>query len=437
MTVATDMRGLRQDLRDAPESKLREVISVLDQAASAAANQAILDPVRARVASLNLARPLRLTRLLFLPIDPLIVPPRGWRADQPVVPRTALGPLAQLARAGTGPLWAEIEAMIAGHDTHDMKAISRAGEALWPRAGAILAAAVAPADWREATGLPVPVFAPLAQAIGAVLRRGVDLRLLAREAAIGALLLDRAVVARVVAGMDQEPDLACAMIARVVLASTPNAAPMLRDLAMTTGRPGSHAALIRGLARGMETILEDLDQDGAIGPCTPMELAAEVARMTALAREIEGDVAAKKHRPRLKAICDRLSALCRSRFTEGLTGDIIAPLAEAVGPVDPAGQTRLESAARGLRALELAARKIGDAAGYDALTERAARVVRDAAAAGTLTPIRHCRLIEIIAGPEAAEAVYRSQKSPAGLSASAGLAVAAPPARPANPRPGS
>ncbi len=88
---------------------------------------------------------------------------------------------------------------------------------------------------------------------------------------------------------------------------------------------------------------------------------------------------------------------------------MVAPLAAASGALDGAGQTQLENCTRDLRALEVVARKVGGPASYDQLLLQASDAVLAAADAGTLSPLRKIRLIEILSGPEAAEALYRKE----------------------------
>jgi hypothetical protein len=184
-----DVGALRHELGTANDEKIKRVTEILDQVTDPRVNQAILDPLRARLAALNLMRPLRFSRLLFLPLDPLIVPASRWKPDEPSVPRTALAPLIRIVRAGLGSEMVFIERTIAGRRTDATQAIVLAGEALWPCAADILAAASAPDDWTEA-GLSLRVFTPLAQAVSAVLRRGPHLYLLRRDHEIGVLDID-------------------------------------------------------------------------------------------------------------------------------------------------------------------------------------------------------------------------------------------------------
>ncbi len=141
-----------------------------------------------------------------------------------------------------------------------------------------------------------------------------------------------------------------------------------------------------------------------------------VRRITTFLREIE-EAGAAADRPRLHAIRQKLDVACRERFSDGLSTGLLTPLAGAAGPMDGAGQLLMESCGRELRELETEARKVGGAATYDRLLMQASEAVVEAAATGTLTPVRKLRLIEILAGPEVAEELYRKEHA-AGLARS-------------------
>ena len=79
--------------------------------------------------------------------------------------------------------------------------------------------------------------------------------------------------------------------------------------------------------------------------------------------------------------------------------------------MDSAAQSGMETSVRDLRLLETAARDIGSAGHYRAQLEKATATVSAAAAAGILTPVRQVRLVELLAGPEAADALYRSLRT--------------------------
>jgi hypothetical protein len=163
--------------------------------------------------------------------------------------------------------------------------------------------------------------------------------------------------------------------------------------------------------RGLDGVLSQMESpsgfDADIRDAPLRDLGRTVQRIVALLRDIDGEPDTARHRPRLKAIRDKLNQACRNRFGTGLEEGLAAPLTASTEPIAAVTQTEIETNARALRTLELAARKIGDPVVYDALLKKAADMVHSAANAGVLTKVRKMRLIEILAGPEAAEALYR------------------------------
>jgi hypothetical protein len=403
------VRALRQDLSAADDRKIKRVIAMLDDVADPKVNQALLDPLRVRLASLNLLRPLRFTRLLFLPLDPVIVAPRDWQPDEPSVPRTALAPLAKIVRNGLGAEAIFIDKTIAGRKTDAMQQIALAGEALWPRAAEVLAAAPPPDDWTE-SGLSIKVFKPLAGAVAAVLRRGPQLRWLLRDAEVGVFESAEQAVADILKGIGQEPAVGCALIARLILLQSPHAAPLLRRFTASGADQAAKTMVRRAIDQGTEQMLSDMESAAGLneelsrGPLA--NVGAMVRRITTFLHEIEEDSGTSIDRPRLHAIRKKLDHACQERFSDGLTTGLLTPLAEAAEPIDGNSQKLMESCGRELRELETEARKVGSAANYDRLLREAAAAVEEAAAAGTLTAVRKLRLIEILSGPEAAAALY-------------------------------
>jgi hypothetical protein len=406
------VRALRQDLSAADDQKIKRVIAMLDDVADPKMNQALLDPLRVRLASLNLLRPLRFTRLMFLPLDPVIVAPRDWQPDEPSVPRTALAPLARIVHNGLGPEAIFIDKTIAGRKTDAIQAIALAGEALWPRAAEVLAASVPPDDWVDC-GLSIKAFQPLTRAIAAVLRRGPQLRWLLRDGEVGVFESAEQAIADILKDIGKEPPEGCALIARLILLQSPHAAPLLRRFVASGADQAAKTMVRRAIDQGTEQMLSDMESDAGLseeisrGPLA--NAGAMVRRISTFLHEIEEDSGASIDRPRLHAIRKKLDQACRERFSDGLNTGLLTPLAGASGPVDGNSQILMESCGRELRELETAARKVGGAANYDLLLEEATAAVMEAAAAGTLTPVRKLRLIEILSGPEAAAALYQQE----------------------------
>ena len=199
----------------------------------------------------------------------------------------------------------------------------------------------------------------------------------------------------------------------MILLQSPHAAPLLRRFIASGADQAAKAMVRQAIDQGTEQMLATW----RTMPASVRRSAA--ARWRMLARwcgvsppsctKSKRNSGAAIDRPRLHAIRKKLDQACRERFSDGLNTGLLTPLAGGAGPVDGDGQKLMESCSRELRELETEARKVGGAANYDRLLLEASAAVMEAAAAGTLTPVRKLRLIEILAGPEAAAALYEQE----------------------------
>jgi hypothetical protein len=103
----------------------------------------------------------------------------------------------------------------------------------------------------------------------------------------------------------------------------------------------------------------------------------------------------------------RLGTACRGYFISGMKEQVLSPLELLVKAGVPASTSQIEAVARGLRELESEGRRLGSADVYNDLLSQAADTVRGLPAEGALDPVKQSRLLEIIAGPEAALALLR------------------------------
>ena len=422
-----EVRALRHALLNAEDDKIRGVVALVDQATDASINAAILDPVRPRLALIRPPRTPRLPRVLFIPLDPVIVPARAWREDRPAVPRSVLPGLAQLVRTKIGPLANEIDERLAAH-RDPASLVTDVGALLWPRAAEVLDATNDPPPAWEEAGLRASAFRPLIRAIASVLRRGPVLRAMGlSDPGSEVVNLDG-----LLENLAAEPELGHAMIVRVLLRQAPRAAEALWRMVNAGWSAADRATLRKAMASGREEVLADLEAEGGfaaeIGRGSLAAAAEETRRTVALLSVLADDPISVRDRPRVASIRRVVDDACRARILCGIEDEIAAPLAAASGQVDSASQTRLEASARALRSLDLAARPSGQSSDYDALLDQAVTAIAEAA--DVLTLVRRCRLVEILAGPEAAEALYDP------LSAGAGRAPGSP-ARPEGPHPGS
>lgn len=407
---AAQLKGLRRELTSVDDEKIRRIATLVDGSGCATVNQALLDPVRGRLAQFRPPRPLRLARLLFTPFDPIILAPKAWRPDDPAVPRSALTPVARLIEAGLGSDNTRVQAIILGRDTQDVGAVAEAGALLWGRAAEIAATADDVPGW-TAAGLPSPALQPLLRAMAVVWRRAIRLRTLFRDGELGALKADERAVNALLMDTPAESPLGCAMVARLVLLQAPFAAQYVRLFSGAQGESGDKVPLRRALNRGVEETVANMEKADAfadaIGNAALDRAGDHMRTFVALLAQIEDGIGGSVAAPRLKAIRDSLAKACKARFSRGMTEALIGPLT-AAGPIDGGSQARFEAHARDLRTLEAAARRLGGGADYDELLEAGANAVAAAGERGALSRMARVRLTEILSGPEAALRLYRS-----------------------------
>lgn len=201
------------------------------------------------------------------------------------------------------------------------------------------------------------------------------------------------------------------MLFKLLLRRLPHATPLLRQLIAASGTPADRGMLQTAMDKGTDALLADMEdrselteglREGAFSA-----VGTEVQRIATLLQDIDQDAGAARHRPRLNGIRKNLDEVCRGRFVEGITRWLVAPLSNAAASKDIAGQAQLESVARDLRTIETAGRKLGSAAAYDSLLAKASEAVRSAVNGGCLGTVGAVRLMEILAGPEMAEAMYK------------------------------
>ena len=416
------IREVARGLVAARDAQIMQVLAMVDAMPERGAADQLIAPLRPRLARLRPPRPLRFARLLFQPLDPLIVSAGRWRMDQPAIPRTVIPVLAAAIETALGDLAVRIGAMIAGRTTADLMVVEAAGSLLWPAAASVLLKAgqagdpasgtqeqalVPPSQW-ESTGLSIQAYRPLARRIGALLSQTELPRRMMADAAHGLVPPDPLVVNAFLAGVAVHDPGARPMAVALLLARIPEAAlVMSRVLAVLDQR---EATLLRLAGEEAEDILlTHLEASGGaeaqIGGSDLREAAATARRLTSLLTALDKDAISPDRRVRLDRVRQRIRAGCQALFTERLTTDLLEPLRARAGLTSPEALWDLEEAARGLRALETEARRSGDDGAYDVMLEGAAAALRDLVLRGALDRGGGLRLLEIVAGPDAALAL--------------------------------
>lgn len=400
-----DIRAVSRDVAGADDARVMRIVATVDAMAARGSADELIGPLRRRLAVLRPPRPLRFVRLMFHPLDPLIVSAGRWRPDQPAIPRTALAPLADCVRGAMAAEARAIEAAIGGRTTADIDLIAAQGRLLWPGAGSALMAATVPACWSE-TGLGDAMFAPLARRTGALLEQMAAFDRFCAETVQGLLPPRPDALHAILRGIAEADQSALPMMVRLLLTRLPEAAALLM-----TGPPGPQAAALKATTdETVDTLLEQLSRkDGAaaqVAATSLEEAGAAVRRIAVLLRQLEDGSVAPARRTQLKAVRHALDTGCRTRFAAGLRDEVLAPLLAGGSP----DMRVTEAAARDLRSLETEARAVGGGAAYDLMLRQAADAVKTLPAEAGPGRTDRIRLVEILAGSDAALAMLDDRR---------------------------
>ena len=383
---------VQHKLRTAGDEQLAQVVALVDAMPARGEADALIAPLRARLAALEPARPLTFTRLLFRPLDPVIVIGPRWRPGVPAVPRTALPSIGQAIIARLGPAVAPIKEMIAGHNGRERAVAADAGRALWPAAAAVLDRLPLPADWRHVTGLPESCYTEIRSNIEAVLHQAVPLRQRAQDGDATGLV--HASSTAILAATQAQHPAGLGIVLAVLLADGAEAGPALLA-AMAIPGAQVDSAVEQTLDRVQHVLTNVLPSSGLAAA------SSQAKRVAALLDAIEGPCA----RPMLRSQTQRTRQLadqaCQGRLRQALDQDFLPKLAGPGTVLDDAEVTDLESTARGLRLLATVGRRLGGGTKYDQLL---CRTAADACAVtdSTLTHMERLRLAELLVGSDAA-----------------------------------
>ena len=391
-----EIRALRQELAEASGAQIIRVVATVDAMMSRGAADQLVAPLRQRLIALRPPRPLKFVRLLFHPLDPLIVPAARWRFGQHTIPRTALAPMADHVRLAMGAAATAIEADIAGHTDAEAELIALWGASLWPEAAAILAEPVIPACW-DATELGDPVYRPLAGMVATLLGQATALDALCAETANGMLPPRAESIDPILTRVATTNLAALPMTITLLLTRLPQAAALLAQSSV-----GPDGAVVAALDQAADLLLRQLEEaDGIevrIATGSLADSGSAVKGIATLLRLLDSANAHPRRRETLRAVRDRLDAGCKARFASGLQDDLLLPLRQLGASPGSATILALEAAARGLRVLETEARTFGSGATYDRLLGTAAAAIGSRTMREVLSLADQVRLVEIVAG---------------------------------------
>lgn len=389
------LRGLANDLRDASDSTILRVTRAIDTLPERGAADRLLDGLRPRLTELRPPRPPVLSRVLFAPLDPVIVSPGEWRPGNPALPRSVIAPVTALIRARLRDSTA-IEASLAAGREPD--------ERLWRDAAAILADNVLPVEWslpafQAQVGIKPQALPPLLAVIRLVFAHAPLMLRLGPEhepasERIRLLLLEAA----------HSGPLAWSIVLALLFEQTAVPSALVEQVLALTRETSLARQLEASLQAVIGTVVDRLDRASPDQAVTDEALDAQAQRAARLAgfSVLRGDMQA--FGKRLTQRRREMALQCSAQLASGLSAASSACI--PAGPLAPEAEQeaaeRLEIRLRSLRRLDLAARPLGDAQGRDRLLADAAAFYTGTAAPAWLTQADRLRLCEILVGAEAA-----------------------------------
>jgi hypothetical protein len=401
---------MQRSLRVARDEHLARVVAMVDGLADRTQADVLIDPLRPRLALLRPPRPVRLPRLLFMPLDPVIVPSTQWKPGRPSLPRSVLPALAHTVQAALGSHLAKTPALAGPWSSEDQPALRAAGGLLWPAAARALAGAVTPPSNWAVTGLPAVLFESLAGSAAAVLEHAVGIDRLAEEARFGLKPDDEAIDAMLNRAASRGAE-AWALLIATLLGHLADAAPIVARLAADLGNSSNPAVRSRA-EQVADALLDRLDAPspsaGLIAGTDLARAGTEVRRAALLLDTLDRPGTSAGRRQRVQGLRRQLDGSSRARFQAGLEKAFMAPLRTRVSGGEQDAVEELEAAVRALRDLEGAGRRLGDPAFYDRLLADAARQVEGLPEQANFSRVDKVRLVELISGADQALALLDS-----------------------------
>jgi hypothetical protein len=406
-----EMGKLQRGLAAAPDAQIAKVVAMVDALDARGVADDVIAPLRPRLAQMRPRRPLRLCRLLFLPLDPLIVPAAAWQPDHPTIPRTALMPMCEVVVAGLGAEARAIDDMMRGRAVEDNDITHAAGGLLWPAAARILAdAALPPSVWHK-TSMSPDAWLVLSRPVAGLLSFTDKLHALFAELEIGVVLHTEALIPLVACAAQHGLE-TLSMLAALVLARAPEARKLLIRAGRVLGQDGE-ARMRVAATRAIETLLARLDRasgvESLVRSAGLANAGLEVRRIMQLVECVRASQEPSLQ-ARLHELLQRLDAICRRRFGAAIKVEFADLLVQLGNEPEPAAFNLVEDAARGLHDLKQEASRIGNPDAYDALLQQAASLVKAAESQGALSLVDRVRLVEILLGPEEALAILEAEQ---------------------------
>ena len=404
------LQALTDDFAEASDPAILRIVGMVDAMVKRGEVDRLIAPLRPQLRVLRPPRPLRFRRLIFTPLDPLIVPGARWLPGQDTIPRVVVTPIADLIHQLMGSDVRTIEAEIAGKSNSDTDLIARLGRSLWPKAARILATAKMPQSW-QATKLNEAAWLALANIIAALLAQAASLDTVCAETVDGLLPPRPEVITRMLGKTMAASPPALPMLIALMLTRLPQTVALIMPKYLGPEAGAIHAALDQAADRLLRQLEDKNGTETRIAAGTLADAGTEATQIVTLLDQLRAGIVSPRRREQMQAIRERLDASCKARFIAGLQDEVLTPMLHLGTGSNPAVIPAIETAARGLRILEMAARAVGSGGVYDRLLAEATEAVKADIMRDKLTLVDQVRLVEILKGSDAALAMLEQTRA--------------------------
>ena len=402
----SEMRQLQSQLANAQDEKIHRILEFVDGLTKREEADAVIAPLRERLAKLKPRRKINFARLLFTPFNSLIVTPSHWTRESANIPRTALGTLARYVQAGHSEAVGSGPAVAADVFADDLTSIFKAGSRVWPAAADVLRSLTAvPRDWSSETGLQDRDFVSICAALQVLFP-------------LAAPLIQIVVDAK--AGADPEPEELLAMLDATAPAGARVTAMFIATCLSWLPRPGvfikiadqfvstkEHAAIAATADSAVELVLSGIERSSTF-KADLASAAEEMRRVAVLLDDLVSNSSNKPgRRTRVEKVRQSVDTVCRENFATEIGSLLVNPCAQ-IATADEGAIEGFENTARTLRRYEAVARRFGGAEFYDQQILGAAQSLIPRRAESALARVSRLRLIEILRGSDAAAAAMHA-----------------------------
>lgn len=399
------IRALQHDLLGARDQQILRVVGMVDKMPRRGDADEFIAPLRPRLAFLRPMRPLNFTRLLFQPLDSMIVAPTAWRRDTIGLPRSALMPLAAIVRGHLGDAAAAFDQALSGLTADHETEIRQIGPDLWSAGAVALAGTPAPPGWTEETGLSAADFTGIIGTLVPILRQAGRISHITSlpPADTQARKLD--IEEMLQACLSGGPEAFAALVALLAQRMPHNdfIFAIADEVTARRAEPELRLAVDRAVDATIDTLSVHIGQAPRLD-----QAAGELRRLVIAIESLEAQCSGRVSRKaRLTQLRQSLDGSSRLHFAAALDSQLLLP-AQAIVEADDAQIGTLEAAARDLRRFESVARRVGSADHYDRHLKTAAAALKPQPDDPVQTVVDRMRLIEILRGPEAAAAAMAS-----------------------------